>query len=362
MRIQGRTLHPATLSERSSRAACLLGQTVRWTEVGAVLDVDVLLRDVIADRQKKYIAFRWAEQAAVAVRRETLAAVAPLRRNVLDLVAFVNDDGVHFRCGYLAAAGLVSMAAGTAAQAEKLANTAEALWASNEGAANSPVTDDQLIELVLLFEMWAAVGNGDAIRRAALGTINRHAARFAFGYPLPSSSHRARVPMRPTTVAALVTAHFSGDGGDSVFADRGSTLLPALVYSAHRLGSSPPTDALLPLMKSDPPLAMQIWQPPGDAGQRWYLKELDDGTAVTLTHLGSDLGKVVAEFERVARIEIAASAADRLGVPAVDRLAWKLTRTPPPMKVLAELLDRVVSPPAKTKAPKRPRGSRASGK
>jgi hypothetical protein len=269
---------------------------------------------------------------------------------------------VYRLCGYLAAAGLVSMAAGTSAQAEKLANTAEALWASNEGAANSPVTDDQLIELVLLFEMWAAVGKGDAIRRAALGTINRHAARFAFGYPLPSSSHRARVPMRPTTVAALVAAHFSGDGGDSVFADRGSTLLPALVYSAHRLGSSPPTDALLPLMKSDPPLAMQIWQPPGDAGQRWYLKELDDGTAVTLTHLGSDLGKVVAEFERVARTEIAASAADRLGVPAVDRLAWKLTRTPPPMKVLAELLDRVVSPPAKTKAPKRPRGSRASGK
>jgi hypothetical protein len=85
------------ISERSSRAACLLGRTVRWTEIGAVLDVDVLLRDVIADRQKKYVAFRWEEQAAVAVRRETLAAVAPLRRNVLDLVAFVNEDGVHFR-------------------------------------------------------------------------------------------------------------------------------------------------------------------------------------------------------------------------------------------------------------------------
>ncbi|CAN5925128.1 hypothetical protein BH11MYX4_BH11MYX4_02920 [soil metagenome] len=94
----GHQLDRATrVSERSSRAACLLGQTVRWTEIGAVLDVDVLLRDVIADRQKKYIAFRWGEQAAVAVRRETLAAVAPLRRTVLDLAAFVNDDGVHFR-------------------------------------------------------------------------------------------------------------------------------------------------------------------------------------------------------------------------------------------------------------------------
>lgn len=85
------------VAERSSRAACLLGRTVRWTELGAVLDVDVLLRDVIADRQKKYIAFRWGAQHAVAVRRETLAGVAPVRRNVLDLVAYVNEGGIHFR-------------------------------------------------------------------------------------------------------------------------------------------------------------------------------------------------------------------------------------------------------------------------
>lgn len=87
----------ATLaSERSCRAASLLGQTVRWTELGAVLDVDVLLRDVIADRRNRYITFTFAG-TQVAVRRETLAAVTPLRRNVLDLVAFVNSDGVHFR-------------------------------------------------------------------------------------------------------------------------------------------------------------------------------------------------------------------------------------------------------------------------
>ena len=85
------------VSERSCRAACLLGQTVRWTELGGVLDVDLLLRDVIADRQKKYIAFIRGEQPDVVVRRETLARVTPLRRNVLDLAAFVNEDGLHFR-------------------------------------------------------------------------------------------------------------------------------------------------------------------------------------------------------------------------------------------------------------------------
>jgi len=62
-----------------------------------VLDVDLLLRDVIADRQKKYVAFIREEQPDVVVRRETLARVAPLRRNVIDLVAFVNEDGLHFR-------------------------------------------------------------------------------------------------------------------------------------------------------------------------------------------------------------------------------------------------------------------------
>lgn len=85
------------VSERSSRAACQLGQTARWTELGAVLDTDLLLRDVIADRQKKYIAFRREEQPDVVVRRETLARVTPLRRNVLDLVGFVGEEGLHFR-------------------------------------------------------------------------------------------------------------------------------------------------------------------------------------------------------------------------------------------------------------------------
>jgi hypothetical protein len=91
------TARATQVSERSSRAASLLGQTVRWTELGGVLDVDLLLSDVIADRQNKYVAFTREEQPGVAVRRDLLARVAPLRRNVIDLVAFVDREGVHFR-------------------------------------------------------------------------------------------------------------------------------------------------------------------------------------------------------------------------------------------------------------------------
>src|SRR5271154_945981 len=48
----------ARASDRSARAAPAIGATARWTEYGAVLDVELLLRDALADRTKKYIAFK----------------------------------------------------------------------------------------------------------------------------------------------------------------------------------------------------------------------------------------------------------------------------------------------------------------
>jgi hypothetical protein len=245
-------------------------------------------------------------------------------------------------CGYLAAAGIASLStSGTPARAIELAQTIEALWASNEGAATSPVTDDQLIELVLIFELWASCGMGVSIHNAAISIINRHAKRSAYGLPLPSSSHRARVPMRPGAVAALVAAHLGGEDEDASFTDRGTTLLPALFYAAHRLGASPSNEVVAPFLNSDKRMDLQVWQPPTDAGQRWYREELDDGNTVTLTHLGADASAIIAEFERVARFRIDESQAERIGFPAVDRIAWKVTRTPPPMSTLAELLDKV---------------------
>jgi hypothetical protein len=87
----------ARLADRAARAAATLGATARWTEQGAVLDVDLLLRDALADRTKKYIAFKGAPNIDVAVRRNVLAQVAGLRRIHIDLVAFADADGLHFR-------------------------------------------------------------------------------------------------------------------------------------------------------------------------------------------------------------------------------------------------------------------------
>ena len=74
------------------RAAAALGATVRWTEHGAVLDTDLLLGDVLADREKKYLAFAGPD-FTTAIERDTLARAAPVRRLFIDVAACVDADG-----------------------------------------------------------------------------------------------------------------------------------------------------------------------------------------------------------------------------------------------------------------------------
>ena len=83
-------------SELAMRAATMLGRTVRWTEHGAVLDTDLLLGDVLADRGKKYIAFK-GEGFTTAVERDTLARTASLRRVFIDVAGYVDAEGLHVR-------------------------------------------------------------------------------------------------------------------------------------------------------------------------------------------------------------------------------------------------------------------------
>jgi len=78
------------------RAAMTLGATVRWTERGAVLDTDLLLGDVLVDREKKYIAFRGPD-FTTAIERETLARTASLQRLFIDVAAYVDAAGLHVR-------------------------------------------------------------------------------------------------------------------------------------------------------------------------------------------------------------------------------------------------------------------------
>jgi hypothetical protein len=83
-------------AELAVRAATTLGRTVRWTEQGAVLDTDVLLGDLLADRGQKYIAFTGPD-FTTAVERMTLARTASLRRLFMDVAACVDSTGLHVR-------------------------------------------------------------------------------------------------------------------------------------------------------------------------------------------------------------------------------------------------------------------------
>ena len=80
----------------ASRAATALGATVRWTEHGAVLDPDLLLGDVLADREKKYVAFTGPD-FTTAIERDTLARTSVLRRIFIDVAAYVDAEGLHVR-------------------------------------------------------------------------------------------------------------------------------------------------------------------------------------------------------------------------------------------------------------------------
>jgi hypothetical protein len=78
------------------RAATTLGRTVRWTEQGAVLDTDLLLGDLLADRGKKYAAFTGPDFTTV-IERDTLVRTGIVRRLYLDHAAWVDAAGLHVR-------------------------------------------------------------------------------------------------------------------------------------------------------------------------------------------------------------------------------------------------------------------------
>lgn len=82
--------------ERSIAAAIRLGQSARWTELGVELDVDLLLGEVLADRTRRWVSFE-GEGLSVSIPRHVIAATASVSRQHLDLAAYVDEHGLHFR-------------------------------------------------------------------------------------------------------------------------------------------------------------------------------------------------------------------------------------------------------------------------
>ena len=242
--------------------------------------------------------------------------------------------------GYLAAGGHAALAVGDNDRANALGASLASLWKNNPGGCLHPVTDDQLIEILLVWELWAALGMATEIRETARELIERFAFRRAVRLPLPALWQRARVPMRPEDLGLLVEAWLRPRASrPSAFTDEGSSILPTAVYVAHRLAAELDREVFGAFRgnEQEPPLCTQVWVPPDDAGDRWYCEDLEhDGTAEAVDP-GQEPAGWADRFETVARA-LAPSVADRLGVPVFDRIAWKHTRTPPPPSIVVALL------------------------
>jgi hypothetical protein len=86
----------ARRATQSLRAASIIGDNPRWTDGRAVLDVNLLLGDLLADRTRVFLSFHLPGHE-ITVERRTLADVTFVRRVYLDVVGFADADGLHFR-------------------------------------------------------------------------------------------------------------------------------------------------------------------------------------------------------------------------------------------------------------------------
>ncbi len=230
------------------------------------------------------------------------------------------------------------------AEARRIAERLVTLWEHNEGGCLSPVTDDQIIDIGLAWELWLRLGMMEPVSRFAGSLIERLALRKAVGLPLPSLWHRARVPMRAEDLKVLVEAHARGrKEAPSSFTDDGSTILPLAVYLAVRLGKVPETswlEAFWPAKGASNDRAWavfpQSWQPPDDAAEDWYTKGIEHSGTCKVFEIGKDVGAFVKDFETFNRL-IPKSSAETMGRAVVDRIAWKLWRTPGPMALFIDL-------------------------
>lgn len=87
--------HASDRTESAAAAAATLSRTARQGCDRVEVDADLLLGDLLADNEKKYVAFE-VVTARVSVHRHVLVRARPCLRGFLDLAAFVDERGVHF--------------------------------------------------------------------------------------------------------------------------------------------------------------------------------------------------------------------------------------------------------------------------
>jgi len=246
--------------------------------------------------------------------------------------------------GYLATAGLALHKMREIGKTRRLVESLKTIWGHNEGAVLQPVTDDQLIEIALVWELWALHGESDFVGESAVNLLNRLAIRKACGNPLPAVGQKARIPPLDQDLRALVEAHSRGGDRSAWFSDDCSTILPLAVYAASRTGhleddsilkafvdvARDPAGARETPNQESNELITQSWLPPGDAPAEWYAHEIQLRGVTKVHDISIGATAFVEEFESF-HVPLPATPAEAWGLPCIDRMAWKVFRTPPPM-------------------------------
>lgn len=251
--------------------------------------------------------------------------------------------------GYLAMAGLLLYEKNDAVQARLLAVTILNIWTNNEGGALSPITDDQIIEIGIVFELWLSLGMNTEVSSFAGKIFKRYMQRQEFGAPFPAIWMRASIPMKEKDLRTLNEAHSTGiEQRPAGFTDDSTTVLPVLIYILHRSGSIVPNEQISLLLgigekdtKSRRRLCFQTWIPPENAPEHWYARSVTDQGDCHVYSLHTDIlltasdensmaTRMTQEYERISKKPLQGSLAKRLNLSAIDRIAWKRWRIPPP--------------------------------
>jgi hypothetical protein len=246
--------------------------------------------------------------------------------------------------GYLAVAGLVSLDLGNEAEARKFGDTVAALWERNDAACESPVTDDQVIELTAIWSLLLRLGLEARVGQRACSLMYRACARRVAGMPLPGVYQRASIPINDRDARILATVHAAGRKADAEFVDESSTLLTIAAYVAYKHGQL--DEGVVERLRRGihepqgreivPACSFQIWQPPLDAADEWYAHEIAYRGVAHQFLEPQDREAFLKEFEEQAR-QPQASYGQRVGLSSLDLIAWKRWRTLPDFSIVVQL-------------------------
>ena len=256
--------------------------------------------------------------------------------------------------GYLAVAAHVASDIGRDNDRNVLVDAVEQLCSHNAAGALTPLLDDHVVELSILWDLLLGTDRVASATQTAQEVANRILLRRTFGLCMPALWLSSTLPLQDRTVRILVE---SKSGPTVEYEDGGSQILPLALYIGWALAQVEEVEQILRWSapnrkKGDPfeeppaqvrPIHQQSWLPPDDAARSWYAESLaGKGTSHVYPNNGNAL-EFFAGFERFNRPLSKPSVAELMGLPSLDRIAWKQLRNPPPMALFVKHLGKHTS-------------------